>query len=107
MSKSKVVIVLANPSIDVIKTGILFGSNASKYNWFDDVKFFLIGESENTILGNDELVNALKELEAVACKFVAKEKGIDQIYKEKGFKLEYIGEPLSNLINNGYVPMVF
>jgi hypothetical protein len=67
----------------------------------------LIGESENTILGNDELVNALKELEAVACKFVAKEKGIDQIYKEKGFKLEYIGEPLSNLINNGYVPMVF
>lgn len=107
MSRAKVVIILTNPNIDVIKTGILFGSNASKYDWFEDVKFFLIGESENTILENDELINTLKELKTTACKFVAKEKGIDHIYKEKNFKLEYIGEPLSNLINNGYVPLVF
>ncbi len=104
---SKVVIILANPNEEVLKTGILYGSNAVKYNWFEDVKFFVFGASQEVILENDELLNTLKELQAVACKFVAKQKGIDEIYKEKGFKLEYIGEPLSKLINEGYVPMVF
>ncbi|AHF97985.1 hypothetical protein DESACE_05625 [Desulfurella acetivorans A63] len=67
----------------------------------------MFGASQEIILKNDELLNTLKKLQAVACKFVAKEKSIDKLYKEKGFNLEYIGEPLSNLINEGYIPMVF
>ncbi len=104
---SKLVIILANPNEEVIKTGILYGANALKYKWFEDVKFFVFGASQDTILKNNELFDTLKELQAVACKFVAKEKGTDALYKEKGFRLEYIGEPLSTLINEGYVPMVF
>lgn len=104
---SKIVVILVNPSEEVIKTGVLYGANAVKYKWFEDVKFFVFGASQDVILKNDELLNTLRELQAVACKFVAKEKGIDELYKEKGFKLEYIGEPLSKLINEGYVPMVF
>lgn len=104
---SKVVVILVNPNEEVIKTGVLYGANAVKYKWFEDVKFFVFGASQDVILKNDELLNTLRELQAVACKFVAKEKGIDELYKEKGFKLEYIGEPLSKLINEGYVPMVF
>ncbi|SDC63100.1 hypothetical protein SAMN05660835_01123 [Desulfurella multipotens] len=104
---NKVVIILVNPNDEVLKTGVLYGANAVKYKWFEDVKFFVFGASQEIILKNDELLNTLKKLQAVACKFVAKEKGIDKLYKEKGFNLEYIGEPLSNLINEGYVPMVF
>ncbi|WP_291490298.1 hypothetical protein [Desulfurella sp.] len=103
----KVVIILANPNEEVLKTGILYGSNAIKYKWFEDVKFFVFGASQEIVLKNDELLNTLKGLQAVACKFVAKEKGIDGLYKEKGFNLQYIGEPLSKLINEGYIPMVF
>ena len=104
---SKVIIILGSSDIEKLKSGLMYGKNAIKYGWLDDVKFFLFGGAEESILKNQELIDEIKTVNAVACKFIAKEKNIYEKLKELNTKTEYIGEQISNLIKDGYVPMVF
>lgn len=43
---SKILIWLASCEKEKLKPAILYGINARKYGWLDDVKFVVFGESE-------------------------------------------------------------
>ncbi len=104
---SKVIIILGSSDMEKLKSGLTYGKNAVKYGWLDDVQFFLFGGAEKTILTEQGLIEEIKSVNAVACKLIAKEKNIYEKFKELNIKTEYIGEQVSNLIKDGYVPMVF
>ncbi len=104
---AKVLIILSSNDIEKLKTGILYGKNAIKYGWLEDVKFFLFGGAEEAILKEHELLNDVKSIGAIACKFIAKEKDIYDKFKQLDINTQYIGEQISNLIKDGYMPMVF
>ncbi len=104
---SKVLIILGSSDIEKLKSGLTYGKNAIKYVWMEDVQFFLFGGAEKTILTEPELIKEINSVNAVACKLVAKEKNIYEKLKELNIKTEYIGEQISNLIKNGYAPMIF
>lgn len=104
---SKVLIILSSRDHDKLKSGIMYGKNAMKYNWLDDVKFFVFAGAEEEILKDDELLNEVKSVDAVACKFIAKEKNIYDKFKQLDINTQYIGEQVSKLIKDGYIPMVF
>lgn len=105
--KSKVVVVLCSSDEQVIRTGIMYGTNALKKNWFEDVKFIIFGGGQEVLLKNTDLLNSLLEFKPLACKFVADEKGIGDMLSNKGLEVVYVGETLSNLINEGWTPLVF
>ncbi len=104
---SKIVIMLVSSNIEKMKIGLLYGTNAKKNGWIDDVKFMLLGKSEKTILDNPDLLKLLNTNGAVACKFVAEEEKITEKLIDKGMKVEYVGEMLSNYIKQGYTPLTF
>jgi hypothetical protein len=44
---------------------------------------------------------------AVACKFIAQRDGTDERIAALGVQVEYVGKMISDLIKDGYVPMVW
>jgi len=104
---SKIVIVLTSSEIEKLKIGILYGTNAAKNGWLEDVRFILFGKSEKIILDEPELLKKLNLAKTVACRYIAEEEKIDRQLAEKGIKIEYIGELLSNYIKQGYTPLTF
>ena len=104
---SKVLIILSSRDHDKLKSGIMYGINAMKYNWLDDVRFFVFAGAEEEILKDDELLDEIKSIGAIACKFIAKEKDIYDKFKQLDITTQYIGEQISSLIKDGYIPMVF
>ena len=85
---------------------------AKKYKWLDNVKLIFFGPVENLIAKGDyeiqrhiEMTKEL-EIEGVACRKIAEDKG----YLKKLnliLKTEYVGEVITNLLKDGYVPLVF
>ncbi len=47
---AKVLIWLASGDLEKLKPGILYGTNARKHGWVDDVQFVVFGESERLML---------------------------------------------------------
>lgn len=105
---SKILIWLASSEREKLKPAIVYGINARKYGWLDDVKFVVFGESEKLLLEDNELFNLINDNENTAyCKFVSEEFGITDKLEKKGANVIYVGEYISNLIKNGYQVMTF
>lgn len=105
---SKILIWLASGEREKLKPAILYGINARKYGWLDDVKFVVFGESEKLLLEDDDLFNLINDKENTAyCKFVSDEFGITDKLEKKGANVIYVGDYISNLIKNGYQVITF
>ncbi|MBZ4642487.1 MAG: hypothetical protein PWQ25_1465 [Deferribacteres bacterium] len=105
---SKVLIWLASGEKEKLKPGILYGLNAKKHGWLEDVKFVVFGESEKLLLEDDELFNLINDKENTAyCKFVSNEFGITDRLEKKGANVIYVGDYVSNLIKEGYQVITF
>ncbi|AKI98059.1 hypothetical protein [Kosmotoga pacifica] len=108
----KVVIILSTGEEEKLITGLMFAVNAIKYHWFEDVKIFLFGPAEMRVTKSERPRKLLKEIEnlggfATACKFLSDRNNISEYLIHIGLKVDYVGEPISELINNEYIPMVF
>ena len=105
---SKVLIWLASGDKDKLMPGILYGTNAKKYAWVDDVKFVVFGKSEKLFAENNELFNMVhSEVELVFCKFVSDEMKVSEKLEAKGAKVIYVGDYISKLIKEGYQVITF
>jgi len=71
---SKIVIMLVSSNIEKMKIGLLYGTNAKKNGWIDDVKFILLGKSEKTILDNPICLNCLTQMEQLHASLLPKKK---------------------------------
>ncbi len=108
----KVVVIIGTAELAKAEAGLMYAVNATKYQWLDDVKLILFGPSEDLLLRDEDLQELLREFHryektAVACKFLADREGSDAGLKDLGLDVSYVGEMISNLIKEGYTPMVW
>ncbi len=69
------------------------------------------GPSEQLVANDGEVANKARDIAALtdcfACKAISDKQGVSQNLKEAGMKVEYVGDIISNLIKEGYFPMVW
>jgi len=83
-----------------------------KEGWIEEVKLYSFGPTEELLLIDKRLQALLMEYHnedetAVACKFVADGEGIGDQVEALGVDVQYVGEQISTLIRDGYIPMVW
>ena len=108
----RIAVILASGDAQVIDAGLMYARNAVKNRWMEDTKLFLFGPSEARIATDDKLHDAVRETLAagitpVACKACSDRASIGERLMELGCEIEYVGEPISRAIREGYVPMVW
>jgi len=108
---SKVLIILSTGEREKAFTGIMYATNAQKNKWLDEVKVIFFGPFENLICEDEEVANMATQLldfeTPIACKRLSDNAGISDRITELGYSVEYVGVIISDLIKQGYAPMVF
>ncbi|MBO8179360.1 MAG: hypothetical protein H0Z19_02610 [Archaeoglobus sp.] len=109
MSKLLVIIASGKEAKEKAVAGLLFAANSMKFGWAEKVEIVFFGPSQD-LLAEDEsfrelVINQLGEYKPLACKFVADSKGYSE--KLSFTRLEYVGEIVNRLIDEGFAPMVF
>jgi hypothetical protein len=108
----KLVVIISTSDAKKARTGAMYAVNALKFGWMEEVRIFFFGPAQDLLLEDAELQNYMKEYhsmeeEAVACKFISDRDEKSQKICALGIKVEYVGKMISDLINDGYVPMVW
>lgn len=108
---SKLLIILATGEKQKALTGLMYAKNAIKRNWMDSVQIVFFGPSEQLVVNDEDVANAFNEisgnLQPFACKAISDREGLSTDLTKMGFQVEYVGSIISNLINEGYTPMVW
>ena len=108
---SKVVVILSTGEKEKAFTGMMYALNAQKNKWLDEVKVIFFGPFEDLLCRDAEVAEFASQLltyeTPIACKRLSDTAGISERLKELGYQVEYVGTIISDLIKNGYVPMVF
>ncbi|WP_455276209.1 DsrE family protein [[Eubacterium] cellulosolvens] len=111
MSSSKIVVIIASGDKETIEAGLMYGHNAKKKDWMEDVKIILFGPSERTVVKDEQISSKIKDIipkvEIFACKACSDEYGVSTELEKIGVVVEYVGERQSNLIKDGYIPLVW
>lgn len=108
----RIVVILSSADIGKVRTGAMYAVNALKHGWMEEVKVFLFGPAEQLLLQDEQLQNYLREYQAmeetvIACKFVAQQEAIVDEIEKLAIRVDYVGSKISDLIRQGYVPMVW
>ncbi|MBW1697759.1 MAG: hypothetical protein JRH18_10740 [Deltaproteobacteria bacterium] len=108
---SKIVVIISTGEKEKAFTAIMYATNAQKNKWLDEVKVVFFGPFENLICQDEEVADFASQLldfeTPVACKRLSDEAGISDKLKSLGYDVEYVGSIISELIKQGYAPMVF
>lgn len=105
---TKVLIWLASGEKAKLMPGILWGLNATRNNWVDEVRFVIFGDSERLIMNDDELFSMVSEVRGTMyCKHVAEAEGIEAGLEEKGAYLVNVGQPIAEAIKDGFTVITF
>lgn len=105
-------VILASGDPRVLEMGLMYARNAAKQGWMSEVKVFLFGPSE-TQIATDPALRAMVEsmiaegLVPVACKYCSDKYLVSEQLEKMGCAVSYVGEPISDAIKAGYVPMVW
>lgn len=109
---SKLLVVIATGNKEKAVAGLMYARNAIRNRWLDDVKVVFFGPSEQLVSAcDDKLAFFVREITALtncfACRAISDEKGVSEKLAEVGIEIEYVGTVISDLIKEGYVPMVW
>ena len=108
----KLLVIISTAEAEVAHTGMMYAVNALKHCWMEDVKIFFFGPAQELLTRDVELQRLLHEYQAhdetaVACKFIADRDRTAEPTAELGVQVAYVGVMISDLIRDGYVPMVW
>ncbi len=108
----KLLVIISTAEKEKARTALMYATNALLHGWMSDVRIFIFGPAEKLILEDSSLQERLQTYhdmghEAVACKFLADEANNSAQIEGIGVKVAYVGESISNLIKEGYIPMVW
>jgi len=108
---AKVVVVISTGEKEKAFTGMMYALNAQKNGWLDEVKVIFFGPFEDLVCRDQEVADFAAQLldyeTPVACKRLSDTAGISDRLRELGYEVEYVGSIISDLIRQGYAPMVF
>ncbi|MBW1710344.1 MAG: hypothetical protein JRG97_05575 [Deltaproteobacteria bacterium] len=108
---SKVLIIVSSGEREKALTGLMYARNALLWGWLDDIKVMFFGPSEGLLLEDEQVRQEAQEIaeteKPLVCKFISDQEGTSEKIEELGLKVAYVGPIISDLIKDGYVPMVF
>ncbi len=105
---SKVLIWLVSGDRNKLLPGLLWGANAKRNHWVDEVRAVVFGDSERTVVNDDELFAMVKEIEGTLfCRRVAEMQGTVEEMENKGVELVYVGKPIAQAIEEGFQVLTF
>lgn len=110
--RDKVLVILSSGDAGKARTGAMYAVNALKHGWLEEVKLVLFGPAEELLLRDEVLQGFVRdyqamEEQAVACKFIADRDGTAEGIAALDVQVEYVGKLVSDLIQEGYIPMVW
>ncbi len=107
----KLLIMIATGEKKKALAGLLYAVNAIKHKWIPEVRVIFFGPSEALLVEDDDVqvwAEKLKEYQVpLACKFISDRDGVSDALEGLGIDVEFVGTMVSDLIKEGYTPMVF
>ena len=108
----KVLVVVGTAERAKAQAGTMYAVNALKHGWMEDVRLMFFGPAETLLLDDEDLQELVREYQRhegtpVACKFLADREGTSSSLAELGLDVAYVGPLISELIRDGYAPMVW
>lgn len=108
---SKLLFVIATGDREKALSGLMYARNAMKRGWLEDVKVVFFGPSERLTVEDEQVSSVVKDVavlgESFACKAISDREGVSEELERLGVRVEYVGSIISDLIKDGYVPMVW
>lgn len=109
---NKVLVVIGTRESEKARTGAMYAVNALKHGWMQEVKLIFFGPGEALLLEDEVLQDYVRQYQAmdgnaIACKFIADRDGLDEGISQLGIQVIYVGQLISDLIKEGYTPMVW
>lgn len=108
----KTVVIISTAETEKAYTGLMYAVNALKNEWMEEVKLIFFGPAEKLLLSDPGMQDFLKQYlelkgEAVACKFISDRDETSVKIGKLGVKIEFVGKMISDLVKDGYVPMIW
>jgi len=108
----KLAVILTSGDRKVLEMGLIYAKNVVAQGWMDDMELFLFGASEVTVATDPDLKAIVADIieggtTPRACKWCSDKYSVSDLLKEMDVSVEYIGEPVSTAIKNGYTPMTW
>ncbi len=105
---TKVLIWLASGERSKLMPGLLWGVNAKRFGWVDEVRFVIFGEAEALVMADEELFGMVQGVEGVLfCRHVAEQAQQVEQWEAKGAELVYVGKPIADAIREGFTVLTF
>lgn len=105
---SKVLIWLASGERAKLEPGVLWGVNATKNGWVDEVRFVVFGESQKLLLEDQDLFEIINKVQPpMFCLHLAESENIKKDLEKKGANLIDVGEPIAEAIKDGFQVITF
>ena len=110
--KDRIVVIMGTGEVNKAHAGAMYAVNSLKHGWMKDVKLFFFGSAEALLLEDPDLQELVREFQRqdrtpVACRFIADHEKTSEGLADLGVAVEYVGEQISDLIKDGYVPLVW
>ncbi len=89
----------------------MYAKNAIDNDWLEDIQVIFFGPSESLLTDDEDIRDCAVEIaeksDCLACKYISDKEKISDEIEELGVGVDYVGSIISDLIEKGYVPMVW
>jgi len=111
----KVVVIISSAEPGKARTGVMYALNAVKHAWLADVRLVFFGPAESLLIEDKEIQRMVAEFGEyrepdqcpLACKYLSDLDGTTDELVALGVAVAYVGAIISELIKQGYQPMVW
>jgi hypothetical protein len=108
----RIVVIISTSEPEKAGTGMMYAVNAVLQKWMEDVKLIFFGPAQELLLKDHVMQDFLIQFHeaggnTTACKFIADRDENDVETSALGVTVEYVGSKISNLIKDGYVPLIW
>jgi hypothetical protein len=108
---SKLLVIVGTGDREKAQTALMYAHNAMRRGWFDDIKVVYFGPSEKLVVEDPIIADQAQEIAeaggSIACKYISDRDGVSEKFEKLGVQVEYVGSIVSDLIKDGYTPMVW
>ena len=108
---AKLLVIISTAESEKALTGLMYATRSKSEGWMEDVKVIFFGPSERLLVQDERIAEVAREIcaaeKVIACKFISDRDGISEKIADLGIEVDYVGAIISDLVKDGYVPMVF
>ncbi len=107
----KVLIIIGTGDHEKAKTGCRYAMRTLQEGWLERVKVVFFGPGERVLVENPDIQEMVKHIgqaeKPLACKAISDESGTSGRIEDLGVEVVYVGKIISDLIKEGWTPMVW